>query len=218
MTRSASTTRRAWMRRAGVLPVALAAPGLGLVAGCGTSALPPLVLLRLPVDAVGAVGPEARLAAGIGPIELQRDIGLPGHLDRDAVLVSQGRAALVPLDGLRWAEPLRDAVPRLLAADLARSLQVPVWLAPAPAAGPPARPSRRLRVMLSGLDLSAAARSLEVRAEWHWLPGPAQAHAAVAWSVPVDRAAGQALGDAVALAHRAAVMQLAQRIAASIGV
>ncbi|MCK7494324.1 MAG: PqiC family protein [Comamonadaceae bacterium] len=46
-----------------------------------------------------------------------RRVTLPEYLERDAIVVASG-ARLETLDGERWAEPLRDALPRLLRADL----------------------------------------------------------------------------------------------------
>ena len=51
------------------------------------------------------------------------------------MLLRQGAASLQPLGAARWAEPLRDAVPRLLRQDLATLLgPAQVWSAP-PATG-----------------------------------------------------------------------------------
>ena len=56
---------------------------------------------------------------------------LPEVLERDALLMPQGQAGLEALQGHRWAEPLRDAVPRLLRQDLATLLgEARVWSAP----------------------------------------------------------------------------------------
>ena len=50
--------------------------------------------------------------------QLVSPIHLPEYLDRDALWVAVGSNALQALDGHRWAEPLRTAVPRTLAHDL----------------------------------------------------------------------------------------------------
>jgi hypothetical protein len=190
----------------------LAVGTLAALAGCAGSALPPIVWLRLPLDPPVPLPPPPRPGPPAG-IELLGDLSLPGHLDRDAVLVPQGAAVLAPLAGLRWAEPLRDALPRLLRADLAAALGAPVWAAPLPAG---VRPTRQLRVRLLALDLAEGARSLRVRAEWVWSTAPS-ANAPVPaiqqaeWNVVV--AGGD--GPAIALAHRAALAELARRIAVS---
>jgi hypothetical protein len=194
------------------------------LAGCGTSPLPPLVLVRLPLDAAPGSDVPATTRAGSATVELLgRGRILPGHLDRDAVLVAAGPGRLEPLAGLRWSEPLRDVVPRLLRADLSRLLRQPVVAAPA---ARDAAHVLRLEVEIAALDLGVDARTLEVRAAWQWrkrasgdgagsgLPDAAQRQE-VSWSEPVDHAGATPLADAVALAHRNALAQLARRIAAS---
>lgn len=82
--------------------------GLGavlLLAGCA-SPLPPVQWVRLPDQSPGAATAPPP-PAGVS-WQLMAPVPLPGHLDRDALLVPQGRAGLQPLGGARWAEPLRD--------------------------------------------------------------------------------------------------------------
>ena len=81
-------------------------------------------------------------------------------------MVASGAAGLEPLTGHRWVEPLRDAIPRLLVADLA-VLRGPglVWRAPVP---PGVNPARRLRVEIVTLIADAERRSLRLQARW-WL-------------------------------------------------
>jgi uncharacterized protein len=194
-------------RRRRLLLVGAAA---GWAAGCAGPALPPVVWLRLPLDADPPL-PSGR-AVGGGPQggwQLVGALGLPGHLDRDAVLVPQGRGALLPLAGLRWAEPLREVLPRLLRSDLGVLLGTPVWAAPLP---PGVAPTRQLRVTLQALDLSEAARTLAIRAQWSLGdPGMAAVPRQAAWTL----ALASADADGIALAHRRALAELAQRIAAS---
>lgn len=191
--------------------LALAALG-GLLAACGTP-LPPITLVRLPVE------PPAPAAAAAPPLtasaaqwQLMAPVLLPGHLDRDALLVPQGAAGLQPLGGARWAEPLRDAVPRLLRQDLSRRLGQPLWSAPLP---PGLAITQQLRIEIAALDVGADGRSVSTTARW----SVADAKAAVpprlfeaSFSTP---AAGADAG-ALATAHRAALWELAGRIAASL--
>jgi uncharacterized lipoprotein YmbA len=178
-----------------------------LATGCA-SPLPPLQWVRLPAQlAEAAAAPRP----SPGPAwQLMAPVLLPGHLDRDALLVPQGQAGLQPLGGARWAEPLRDAVPRLLRQDLAQLLGAPLWAAPLP---PGVRPARQLRLEVTALDVGADGRSVRLQARWS-LADPAGATAPqlgeAVFSTPADGPGA----DALAVAHRRALWQLAQRIAA----
>ncbi len=212
-------------------PLACLLACLLMVAGCA-SPLPPVLWLRLPAQApgmAGQVGAAPRLAANSPGWQLTAPVLLPGHLDRDALLVPRGSAGLQPLGGARWAEPLRDAVPRLLRQDLAQALGAPLWAAPLP---PGVRPARQLRLEILALDVAADRRSVLVQARWS-LADPAGASppqlGEASFSTPangvhvdpenVDAAAADggtsAVANALAIAHRRALWQLAQRIAAT---
>ena len=125
-------------RRRARAHVACALLAAAALAGC--SAAPPLRWVQLPLDpsaprlAPGLPAPASEAArSGAGPIHLL-PVRLPEVLDRDELLVPQGPAGLAPLSGWRWAEPLREAVPRLLRDDLARALgESRVWTSPLPA-------------------------------------------------------------------------------------
>ncbi len=144
--------------------------------------------------------------------EVAGAVGLPGALDRDTLVVASGAASLQPLVGHRWAEPLRDSIPRLLVADLAALRgEGLVWRAPAP---PGANATKRLRVEILTLMADAARRSLRLQARW-WLAdarASAAAPAQGAADFQVDVQDGSV--DALAAAHRLALWQLATRIAA----
>jgi hypothetical protein len=66
--------------------------------------------------------PDGILTSGAMPVaarqevwQLMAPVVLPGHLDHDALLVPHdGGGTLRAQTSLRWAEPLRDVVPRLL--------------------------------------------------------------------------------------------------------
>ena len=185
--------------------------GLGavlLLAGCA-SPLPPVQWVRLP-DQPPDAATSLRPVAGAS-WQLMAPVPLPGHLDRDALLVPQGRAGLQPLGGARWAEPLRDAVPRLLRNDLASLLGAPLWTAPLP---PGVRPARQLRLELTALDVGPDGRSVRLQARWS-LADPAGATPPQLGEAAFSTAADGADADSLALAHRRALWQLAQRIAAT---
>lgn len=199
---------------AGVL-VALA------LAGCaGTS--PPVQLYRLPLQPPVPLQAVAAPVTPAVPFVLLSPVTLPDYLDRDALVAPIGAAGLQVLVGQRWAEPLRESVPRLLRLDLATLLgDAAVQGGPLPAG---TGPGRALKVELLALEPAADRSAVTLVARWEWraragevgaagraeggLPGTGTARL----MAPV-RGAGM---DAVVLAHRAALAQLATEIARSL--
>ena len=102
------------MRPALTRTLASAALAAAMLAACGQSPVIQLYQLR-------AEPPQSVPPAAVGaPVWQLLPMTWPGYLDREAVLRPAGQAALQSVPGARWAEPLRDAVPRLLLADLDR--------------------------------------------------------------------------------------------------
>lgn len=177
-----------------------------LLGACATP-LPPVTWVRLPVDDVVATP-----AASVPTREvwqLMAPVLLPGHLDRDALLVPSGAAGLQPLGGVRWAEPLRDAVPRLLRADLSRLLGTPLWTAPLP---PGVTPTRQLRVEFLALDVTPDGRGVTLQARWS-LADPAGGSAPALGEASFIEPAASAQPGALAAAHRSALRRLAVTMA-----
>ena len=142
-------------------------------------------------------------------------VQLPAYLDRDALLVPATSGGLQALAGERWAEPLRDAVPRLLRDDLARLRgAASVWAAPLPAG---LLVQRQLRVELLALDVLPGRSAVRLRARW-WLAdvAPAAGMPATPLLGEADLQTQVAGTDAAALvaAHRALLWQLAGCISA----
>lgn len=181
-----------------------------LLAGCAAP-LPPVTWVRLPAEVPGAVPPAPRASASGEVWQLVLPVALPGHLDRDALLVPRGAAGLQPLGGVRWAEPLRDAAPRLLRNDLAIHLGTPLWTAPLP---PGVTPTRQLRVELAAFDVAADGRGAALQARWS-LADPRGASAPRVFEATFVTPAAGTDAEALAAAHRLALWQLAGRIAAS---
>ncbi|MEN9315665.1 MAG: hypothetical protein RIS35_2058 [Pseudomonadota bacterium] len=217
--------------------LALAAT-LALAAGCASRA-PATDWVRLPIDVpaplAGTLADAAdRSVAKAAVWQLVLPIELPGHLDRDAVIAARDPSGLTALTGARWAEPLRDAVPRVLRSDLARLLDAEVWTVPLP---PGVVPTRQIRVTIDALDAMPDGRRAELRARWSiadphgasapftgtsmivvaappadGLPGPSG-------EAPDDAGGGQAdaprvsRARALAAAYREALARLALRIA-----
>ena len=198
-------------RRAALLATlaAIGAAAAGGLSACGTP-LPAVTWLRLPAEGAEPITPLVAAPGAALPVwQLMAPVVLPGHLDRDALLVPQGAAGLQPLGGARWAEPLRDAVPRLLRADLSRTLGTPVWTAPLP---PGVTPTRQLRVDFGALDVTPDGRGVSLQARWS-VADPSGATAPRVADAAFVIAAGGADAQSLATAHRQAVQQLARRIA-----
>jgi uncharacterized lipoprotein YmbA len=187
---------------------------VGALAACSIDSSPASAIswVRLPAVA-GANGTPspATQAAVPGVWQLMAPLPLPGHLDRAALLVPQGSAGLQPLGGTRWAEPLVDAVPRLLREDLAREFGTPLWSTPLP---PGVLPTRQLRVAFSAFDVGADGRSVELRARWSLADARGRSAPEVFETSFTTPAAGSS-AEALALAHRQALALLARRIADS---
>ena len=161
-----------------------------------------------------AASPSAALApAGVAlNWQLMQPVVVPAYLDRDAVLLPQGQSGLLALAGHRWAEPLRDSVPRVLRQDLATLLgESRVWIAPVP---PGVVIARQLRVELLALDAAADRSAVLLRARWS-LADPAGASPPRADVVALTIPSAGTDVDSLVAAHRLALWRLAERIAAT---
>jgi len=172
---------------------------------CGSS--PPVQLYQLRAD---PPGPLAAVPQAASPTWALGPVLLPEYLDRDAIVRSSGQATLNTNPGERWAESLRDAVPRLLQQDLARLRgNDAVWRLPLP---PGMTAERHLRVEIQRLDADSAGRVVVLQARWT-LIDPSGASKPVVAERRIDVAASGADTDALVSAHRTALWQLAQAIA-----
>lgn len=181
----------------------------GLVGCASPSAPAQLYQLRSDPPAAASVPSPA----SPGPALQLLGASVPELLERDAILVSQGRSGVVALPGHRWAEPLRDAVPRLLRQDLALWLGLPqVWTAPVPAG---VVVQRQLRVELLTLQTDAGRSAVVLQARWT-LSDPSGAVPALTRTESVSAPTQGSDVDALVAAHRLALWRLAQRVAAGI--
>ena len=196
---------RAWPLVTGLLVAC------GLVACASPAPAPQLYALHLAprpaaMDPTGA--PPPAQASGAWQLLAVR---LPEYLDRDALLLPLADGSLQPQPGHRWAEPLRDAVPRLLGEDLARLRGgAGLWTAPPPAGVVIAR---QLRVDLLALDVLPGLAAVRLQARWS-LADPAAGSPALQGRADIETASAGPGPAALVAAQRAALWQLAQRIAA----
>lgn len=190
------------------LAVSVAAVWAAL-SGCASNTPAPLLYqLRAepPVSAPDAAAQRPSLTS----VQLMQPVALPEVLDRDAIVVPRGQSGLQALQGHRWAEPLRDAVPRLLRQDLGALLGPgTLWLAPLPAG---LVVQRQLRVEVLTLQADTARSLVQLQARWT-LSDPSGRVAPV---VQVETLSAPVLGadvDALVVAHRLVLWQFAQRVA-----
>jgi len=183
--------------------------GLALIAGCASPPPPPR-LYRLPSSVAGSAAGDAAAVPSSETWQLLTPVALPDYLDRDALLVPEGSTGLQPLEGHRWAEPLRDALPRILRQDLARLLGADrVWAAPVPAG---VTITRQLRVELLAFEASADRRAVQLRARWSLLDPRAAATAPLVEQADISATSAGPDADSLVAAHRLALWRLAERI------
>ncbi|MBK1615873.1 hypothetical protein CKO44_20680 [Rubrivivax gelatinosus] len=184
----------------------LALASMLLLAGCAVTPTPERRLYRLDSAAPEAVAPPP---PGAEVWALASAVALPEYLQRESIVVAAGDARVQALEGERWAEPLRDAVPRLLRADLERLRGAgSVWTAPLPAGLVAAR---TLRLEIVELQADAAGSVLCV-ARW-WLEDPAGRVPPRAGSATLKEPAGSAAAEEIVRAHRRVLWRLARLVA-----
>ena len=84
--------------------------------GCVDSPATRLYLLTPTTMGSRTVAGERTLSVGIGPVDL------PPLLDRPGIVTRRGPAQIERAEFDRWAEPLADSIPRVLASDLGSRL------------------------------------------------------------------------------------------------
>lgn len=195
-----------------------------LLAGCGTSApppqlyqlraAPPLAVPALPsASTLPLVSTPAPAVLAVPTVQLLLPVAIPELLERDAIVVASGQAGVQALSGHRWAEPLRDAVPRLLRQDLALLLgNGKVWVAPLPAG---LAVQRLLRVELLLLQADAARSSVQLQARWTLSDAASRAAGVTPVLTQVETLSVPITGadtDALVVAHRLALWRFAERL------
>lgn len=184
-----------------------------LLTACSTRSTPPRRLYGL--TGLPPLPPEARPGKDNRAWVLSPQVALPDLLDRDEILIAEGSAGLRPLPESRWAEPLREALPRVLAEDLWRLRQpYPVTVGKQ---NTPDGESLRLVVQVDEwlARPDGGGLQLHLRARWHWLPLQAPAGTALPAPGSADLTLPcSAQPDALADAYRRSVMGLAARIVA----
>jgi len=189
----------------------------GLLAACASPAPPPaLYQLRsappVPVSVPVSVSVQT-VAAPQQVLQLLLPVALPEALQRDALLMPQGRAGVQALAGHRWAEPLADAVPRLLRQDLAALLgEARVWAAPLPAG---ITITRQCRVEILSLMATPDRATVVLQARWT-LSDPTGRNAPAVITTQISAPSAGPDVDALVSAHRLALWRLAEQVAQTV--
>lgn len=206
--RSAAAGHGRWARMVGWgLPLA----ALLVLAGCASPPpAPPLLHLPTALDSPVTAGATAPPDAAGPHWRLVTPIALPAALDREAVMVATGPGQWQPWQGLRWAEPLRDALPRVLAHDLSVQRRAPVWdQRPAPGMAV----ARELRIAITDWEASLPQARVTLGARWA-LSAPDGRTPTLHGTVSVRQPWQPATPQALAQAQRAALQALAAAILA----
>ena len=187
---------------------ALAVVGAVLLAACASPSPPPaLYQLR------GAPPVPVQPVPGTQVLQLLQPVALPEALQRDSLLLPQGQAGLQALPGHRWAEPLADAVPRLLRQDLAALLgESRVWAAPLPAG---VAITRQCRVEILSLLATPDRAAVVLQARWT-LSDPTGRTVPVVTTTQISAPSGGPDVDALVTAHRVALWRLAEQVAQAV--
>jgi uncharacterized lipoprotein YmbA len=91
----------------------LVALGMALLTtSCATSPPTQFYVLRPMEGPASTAVPARQLAVGVGPLSL------PGYLDRPQIVSRSGTNQLELAEFDKWAEPLKDSLPKLIAANL----------------------------------------------------------------------------------------------------
>lgn len=96
----------------------LAVVAAAALAGCGSAPAPRLY-------ALDASGPGTVRSAASPLTVYVGAVVVPEAIDRPQLVVRSGASEVAPVDGHRWAEPLKIAIGRVLAASLSRDLGTP---------------------------------------------------------------------------------------------
>lgn len=199
--------------------------GLGLAVAmamlaCSSTPAPPMhyhqLRLSPPVAAPAAtVAPAAVAPAAVaqGAWQLMLPIRGPDYLDRDTLWVAAGGNSLQPLDGHRWAEPLRAAVPRTLGHDLGVLHGAgQVWSGAVPEG---MVVTRQWRVELLEFAPSEGRPGVRLRARWVVRDPRSDAVPVQTGEADVDAPSAGAQPDQLVDAYRLALWRLAERMAGS---
>lgn len=192
--------------------LAIAALAIAALGACANTA-PPTRYYRMALDTPATAPAPAQTTPAAGAWLLQLPVRMPEYLERDALWLPTGGSDLMPLGDQRWAEPLRDAVPRLLQHDLGSLLGADkAWNGSAPAG---LAVAGQIRLELLALEATPARNGVRLAARWSVVDPQRQRAPKVGQADFIAPSAGAEPGQLVA-AHRLALWQLAQQLVQSL--
>ena len=176
-----------------------------LVAGCAARSPSPSLWRLEPVAAMPAAWEADAASVYVGPVEV------PRYVDRSEIMQRTGPSRLEPEALHRWAEPLDDAILRLIGEELARRL------ASSRVVTYPEQPRMavdyQVSVRLARLD-GRMGETVDLVARWSLADADSGEVVAFARE-DISEPAGDTM-EAFVGAHAAALSELAARIAAAI--
>lgn len=189
--------------------------GAALLTACASGPQTPPNFYQLRLEAPQA---QAQLqarpdAAPTGHWQLLGPVRLPEYLQRDVLWLPVGSSGLQPMEGQRWAEPLRDALPRILLHDLGQLRGSDrVWAGSLP---PGLVIGRQLRLEVLAFESSADRRSVQLRVRW-WAGEPLSKTAPQAGELSLSAPSAGPAADQLVAAHRLVLWMLAERLVETI--
>jgi uncharacterized protein len=181
------------------------------MAGCSSSPSPPVRYYRLRIEPPAQAKPPTGAGAAKEVWQLMTPVRMPDYLDRDELWFATGSNALQALDGHRWLEPLRDAVPRILVHDLAELRgSGNVWSGSVPTG---VVVTKQIRLELLEFTPDDGRRAVRLRARWTSTDPAGSSPAQVSEAAITAPSAGSEPAQLVD-AHRLALWRLAERMAA----
>ncbi len=179
-----------------------------LLQACGTPAPAPK-LYQLRAAPPLAVSPVKTVHV----VQLVGAVQMPELLDNSSLLLPQGKAGVRALNSHRWAEPLRDAIPRVLRQDLAALLgDSHVWAAPMP---PGVIITRQLRVEVLAMQPRADGGTAQLQVRYS-LSDPIGLTPVKVSTLQIEVPTTNTEPDALVDAYRQSLWRLAEAIAAAL--
>ena len=179
------------------------------LAGCAGTPSPKTSFYSLSVEAPPSLSERATGAAAATRVSVTR-VGIPGIVDRPQIVLRTATNSVEIFDFHRWAEPLQEAIPRVVAGNLARQLG-PGYAVSAnilPGLPPDVRVAVDVQKFEAAMDTGVAVEAL-----WSVRPGAGEARVG---RTLVEEPAAEAGHAGIAAAYSRALVAVARDIAAAV--